>query len=120
MTHRIPVYATLVLAAFLIGRWYVDTRGTTETLQALAAVHAESTAAAAADLPADLDLCTVARVIDGDTLVLDGGDRHFGHEDVEVVRRLLALPQSKDEVRAANSKAVAVGKRLFRRLQHAM
>ncbi len=71
-------------------------------------------------LPADLDTRIFTRVIDGDTLVLDGGDRHFGHEDVEVVRRLLALPQSKDEVRAANSKAVAVGKRLFRRLQHAM
>ena len=39
--------------------------------------HVVSTAAAAetAELPADLDLRTVARVIDGDTLVLDGGER---------------------------------------------
>ena len=65
MLRRIPVYATLLLAAFLIGRWYVDSQWITETLQAVAAGHVESTAEAG-DLPADLDLRTVTRVIDGD------------------------------------------------------
>ena len=75
MLRRIPVYATLLLAALLVGRWYVDTRWTTETVQALAAGHIASTATEAADLPADLELRTVTRVVDGDTLVLDGGER---------------------------------------------
>ncbi len=35
----------------------------------------ESTAAEAGDLPTDLELRTVTRVIDGDTLILDGGGR---------------------------------------------
>ena len=65
MSRRIPVYATLLLAAFLVGRWYVETQWITETLQAVAAGHVESTAAATAGLPADLDLRTVTRVIEG-------------------------------------------------------
>ncbi len=120
MSRRIPVYATLLLAVFLVGRWSVGNQWITQTLQPVSAGVVDSTRAEGRDLLTDVDLRTVTQVIDGDTLVLDGGDRHFGHEDVEVVRRLLALPQSKDEVRAANSKAVAVSKRLFRRLQHAM
>ncbi len=59
---------------FFVGRWYVGTQWTTETIQAVAAGHMASTAAAA-DLPADRDLRTVTRVIDGDTLVLDGVER---------------------------------------------
>ncbi len=72
MLHRIPVYATLLLAALLVGRWYVDTDWTTETLQAVEVGHVVSTARAS-ELPANPDLRTVTRVIDGDTLVLDGG-----------------------------------------------
>ena len=72
--RRIPVYATLLLAAFLVGRWSVGNQWITQTLQPVAAGLVESTAEAA-DLPAELDLRTVTRVIDGDTLVLDGDER---------------------------------------------
>ena len=44
--RRIPVYATLLLATFLVGRWYVDTDWTTETIQAVAAGRLVSTAKA--------------------------------------------------------------------------
>ena len=74
MLRRIPVYATLLLAAFLVGRWYVDTRWITEALHAVAAGHVESTAEVG-DLPADLEPHAVTRVIDGDTLVLNGDER---------------------------------------------
>ena len=74
MLHRIPLYATLLLAAFLVGRWFVDPQWITETLQAVEVGHVVSTAGAS-ELPANLDLRTVTRVIDGDTLVLDGGER---------------------------------------------
>ncbi len=73
MPRRIPVYATLLLAAFLVGRWSVGTptepvQSVAQTLQPVAAGLVESTAAEAGDLPADLDLRTVTRVVDGDNL----------------------------------------------------
>ena len=71
MPSRIPVYATLLLAAFLVGRWSVGTptesaQSVAQTLQPVTAGHVESTPAEAGDLPADLDLRIVTRVIDGD------------------------------------------------------
>ncbi len=47
--RRIPVYATLLLAAFLIASWSLDTEWITETLEAVEAGHVASTAAT--DLP---------------------------------------------------------------------
>ncbi len=75
MLRRTPLYATLLLTAFIVGRWHVDTQWITEAILAVEAGHVESTTIEASDLPADLDLRTVTRVIDGDTLVLDGGER---------------------------------------------
>ena len=46
MSRRIPVYATLVLAAFLVGRWFVDTQWIAETIQAVEAGHVASAAEA--------------------------------------------------------------------------
>ena len=48
LSTRVVAVATLLLAALLIGRWYVDTRWTTETLQAVEAGHITSRAGAAA------------------------------------------------------------------------
>ncbi len=68
------VYATLLLAAFLVGRWSVGNQWITQTLQPVAAGLVD-TRAEGRDLLTDLDLRTVTRVIDGDTLVLNGGER---------------------------------------------
>ena len=62
----------LLVTAILVARWFVDTQWLTEALQAVEAGHVVSTARAS-ELPANPDLRTVTRVIDGDTLVLDGG-----------------------------------------------
>ncbi len=68
------VYATLLLAAFLVGRWSVGNQWITQTLQPVAAGLVD-TRAEGRDLLTDFDLRTVTRVIDGDTLVLNGGER---------------------------------------------
>ncbi len=74
MSHRTLAYATLVLAAFLVGRWSVGNQWITQTLQPVAAGLVD-TRAEGRDLLTDFDLRTVTRVIDGDTLVLNGGER---------------------------------------------
>ncbi len=51
MPRRIPVYATLLLVAFLVGRWYVETQLITETLQVMEAGLVETTAEEPGDLP---------------------------------------------------------------------
>ena len=76
MPGRIPVYATLLLVAFLVGRWSVSTPPEqAQTFQPVAAGFAESTREEQNDLPPGLEARTVTRVVDGDTLVLDGGER---------------------------------------------
>ncbi len=75
MSHRTLAYATLVLAAFLVGRWSVGNQWITQILQPVAAGLVDSTRAEGREILTDLDLRTVTRVIDGDTLVLNGGER---------------------------------------------
>ncbi len=67
MPRRIPVYVTLLVAAVLVGRSFVDTQWITETLQAVEVGHVVSTAGAS-ELPAARELRTVTRVIDGEAL----------------------------------------------------
>ncbi len=67
-------HATLLLTAFLVGRWSVGNQWITQTLQPVAAGLVD-TRAEGRDLLTDFDLRTVTRVIDGDTLVLNGGER---------------------------------------------
>ncbi len=74
MSRRTLAYATLLLAAFLTGRWSVGNQWITQTLQPVAAGLVD-TRAEGRDLLTDFDLRTVTRVIDGDTLVLNGGER---------------------------------------------
>ncbi len=74
MSRRTLAYATLVLAAFLVGRWSVGNQWITQTLQPVAAGLVD-TREEGRDLLTDLELRTVTRVIDGDTLVLNGGER---------------------------------------------
>ncbi len=74
MSRRTLAYATLLLAAFLVGRWSVGNQWITQTLQPVAAGLVD-TRAEGRDLLTDLELRTVTRVIDGDTLVLNGGER---------------------------------------------
>ncbi len=68
-------YATLLLAVFLVGRWSAGNQWITQTLQPVAAGLVDSTRAQGRDLLTDLELRTVTRVIDGDTLVLNGAER---------------------------------------------
>ncbi len=74
MSRRTLSYATLVLAVFLVGRWSVGNQWITQILQPVAAGLVD-TRAEGRDLLTDLELRTVTRVIDGDTLVLNGGER---------------------------------------------
>ncbi len=75
MTRRTLASATLLLVAFLVGRWSVGNQWITQTLQPVAAGLVDSTRGEGRDLLTDLDLRTVTRVIDGDTLVLNGAER---------------------------------------------
>ena len=74
MSRRTLAYATLVLAVFLVGRWSVGNQWVTQILRPVAAGLVD-TRAEGRELLADPDLRTVTRVIDGDTLVLDGGEK---------------------------------------------
>ncbi len=73
----IPAHSTLLLAAFLVGRWSIGTapESVTWVTQPVASGLADSTEADESDLPPGLEASTVIRVVDGDTLVLDGGER---------------------------------------------
>ncbi len=76
MSRRTLVYATLLLAAFLVGRWSLDTSPEqAQALQPVAAGLVDSTSEEQNDLPPDLELRTVTRVVDGDTLALDGDEK---------------------------------------------
>ncbi len=59
MSRRTLAYATLLLAAFLVGRWSVGNQWITQTLQPVAAGLVDSARAEGRDLLTDLDLRTV-------------------------------------------------------------
>ncbi len=76
--RRIPVYSTLILAAFLVARWSTTRPPepvVSQTLQSVPADLAESTSEEQNDLRPSLEARIVIRVIDGDTLVLDGDEK---------------------------------------------
>ncbi len=80
MLRRVLVYAVLLLAAFLVGRWSISTppepvRWVTEVLQPVGAGLADSTEVEQSVLPPGVEARSVTRVVDGDTVVLDGGER---------------------------------------------
>ncbi len=67
MPRRTPVYATLLLAAFLVGRWSVSTapaQWVAQTLQPVAAGLLDSTG----QEEPDLDTRIVPRITDGHNL----------------------------------------------------
>ncbi len=78
MIRRVLVYATLLIAAFLVARWSTTTPPETvisQTVQPVRAALVETPEATQHDVATDLEARTVTRVVDGDTLVLDGNEK---------------------------------------------